>query len=80
MSFNTQPISQEIPADLVAQLQSIACNDSFAPEATLEMAYEQLHTLTQAILNGNELTTTDTPHHAQYTYRYWYANRPTHTP
>jgi len=61
MSDNTQPISREIPADLVAQLESIACNDSFAPEATLETVYEQLHTLAQAILNGNEPTTTNTP-------------------
>jgi len=45
MSENNQPISQEIPTDLVAQLESIACNDSFAPEATLETAYEQLHML-----------------------------------
>jgi len=61
MSDKTQPISRDIPADLVAQLESIACNDSFAPEATLETAYEQLHTLAQAILNGNEPTTTETP-------------------
>ena len=61
MSDNTQPISREIPADLVAQLESIACNDSFAPEATLEAAYEQLHTLAHAILNGNEPTTTNVP-------------------
>jgi len=52
---------QEIPADLVAQLESIACNDYFAPEASLETAYEQLHTLGQAILNGNEPTNTETP-------------------
>jgi len=61
MSDNTQPISREISADLIAQLESIACNDSFAPEATLETTYEQLHTLAQAILNGNEPTTTNTP-------------------
>jgi len=61
MSDNTQPLSWEIPADLVAQLESITCNDSFASEATLETAYEQLHTLVQAILNGNEPTTTNTP-------------------
>jgi len=61
MSDNTQPISREIPTDLVAQLKSIACNDSFALEATLETAYEQLHTLAQAILNGNKPTTTETP-------------------
>jgi len=61
MSDNTQPISQEIPADLVAQLESIAWNDSFAPEATLETACEQPHTLAQAILNGNAPTTTETP-------------------
>ena len=61
MSDNTQPISREIPADLVAQVESIACKDSIAPEATLETAYEQLHTLAQAILNGNEHTTTKTP-------------------
>ena len=61
MSDNTPPIKREIPADLVAQLESIACNNSFAPEATLETAYEQLHTLAQAILNGKESTTTETP-------------------
>jgi len=86
MSDNTQPISREIPADLVAQLESIACNDSFAPEATLETAYEQLHTLAQAILNGNEPTTTKTPppdrniHHYQCTYRYWYTHHAAHPP
>jgi len=36
MSDNTQPISWEIPADLVAQLESIECNDSFAPEPTCD--------------------------------------------
>jgi len=52
---------REIPADLIAQLESIACNDSFAPEATLQTAYEQLHMLAQAILNGKEPTMTETP-------------------
>jgi len=61
MSDNTPPISHKIPTDLVAQLESIACNDSFAPEATLQTAYEQLHTLAQAILNGKEPATTETP-------------------
>jgi len=61
MSDNSQPISQEIPAELVAQIESIVCNNSFAPEATLETAYEQLHTLAQAILNRNEPTTTEVP-------------------
>jgi len=61
MSDNSQPISWEIPADLVAQPESIVCNDSFAPEATRETTYEQLHTLSQAILNGNKPTTTETP-------------------
>ena len=40
MSENNHPISREIRADLVAQLESIACNASVAPEATLERAYE----------------------------------------
>jgi len=61
MSDNTPPISREIRADLVAQLESIACNDSFAPEATLQTAYEQLHTLAQAILNRKVPATTETP-------------------
>jgi hypothetical protein len=61
MSDQVQPISREIPADLVAQLQSITHNSSFAPEATLETAYEQFHTLAESILNGNEPAITTTP-------------------
>jgi len=61
MSDNTPMISCEIPTDLVAQLELIAGNDSFAPEATHEMAYEQLHMLAQPILNGEEPTMTETP-------------------
>jgi len=61
MSENNQPISWEISADLVAQLESIAYNDSFAPEVTLKTAYEQLDTLAQTILNGNEPTMINTP-------------------
>jgi hypothetical protein len=61
MSDNAQPISREIPADLVTQLRSIANNDSFAANATLETAYEQLHTLAESILNGNEPAATNTP-------------------
>jgi len=61
MSENTPPISREIPTDIIAQLESIVCNDSFAPKATLQTAYEQLHTLAQAILNGKQPTTTEIP-------------------
>jgi len=61
MSENNQHILQEIPTDLIAQLESIVCNDSLALQATLETAYEQLHTLAKAILNGNEPTKTNTP-------------------
>lgn len=61
MSDNIQPIAREIPADLVAQLESIASHDAFAPEATRESAYEQLHTLAQGILRGKEPGSANTP-------------------
>jgi hypothetical protein len=61
MSDNIQPISREIPADLVTQLQSITNNNSFAPDVTLETAYDQLHTLAASILNGNEPAANNRP-------------------
>jgi len=54
-----QPLfCREIPAALEEQLRRIALNEAFAPEATLQTAYNQVRTLVMAILNSPEGTPT----------------------
>jgi len=48
------PIFREIPPALLEQMCQISLNESFAPGATLEAAYAQVHTLVAAILNSQE--------------------------
>ena len=52
------PFCREIPAALEEQLHRIALNEAFAPEATLQTAYDQVRTLALAILNSPEAAPT----------------------
>ena len=52
------PFCREIPAALEEQLRRIALNEAFAPEATLQTAYDQVRTLAMAILNSPEAAPT----------------------
>jgi hypothetical protein len=47
-------IYREITPALLAQMQRIALNEAFAPDATLETAYAQVRTLVQTILDSQE--------------------------
>ena len=62
MSTNNEPerppLCREIPAALEEQLRRIAMSEAFAPEATLEAAYDQVRTLALAILNSPEAAPT----------------------
>jgi len=52
------PFCWEIPPTLEEQLRRIALNEAFAPEATLQTAYDQIRTLAMAILNSPEAVPT----------------------
>jgi hypothetical protein len=52
------PIYREIPAPLLEQMRQIVLNEAFAPDATLQTAYDQVRTLVEAILNSQEASPT----------------------
>jgi hypothetical protein len=52
------PIYREIAAPLLEQMRQIVLNEAFAPDATLQTAYNQVRTLVEAILNSQEASPT----------------------
>lgn len=53
-----QPIYREIAPPLLEQMRLIVQSETFAPEATLQTAYDQVRTLVEAILGSQEASPT----------------------